>query len=195
MRELPVGMRDKLLLAAGLLAERGLDSTKIEDIAGATGIPKATLYYYFDGKEDILRFLFSEILGKLNAAIHSAVSADTDAASRLRAAIAAHLDVFVSFPAASLALQRDLGRAARMPEIVSQSRAAFIKPVHDLLLEGALDGSLRKVDEPWVVATAILGAVTATGINFFVTPDPRLRKVRAAELSEFLLAGVSPKAK
>ncbi len=47
---------DRLPAAAALSAERGLNDTKIEDVAAATGVPEATLYYYFAGKEDILAF-------------------------------------------------------------------------------------------------------------------------------------------
>jgi len=45
MRKLPSKLASKLYGAAELIADRGLDATKIEDIAEATGIPKATLYY------------------------------------------------------------------------------------------------------------------------------------------------------
>ena len=47
LRTLPDGMREKVLVAAELFAEFGLDATKMEDVAAATGVPKATLYYYF----------------------------------------------------------------------------------------------------------------------------------------------------
>ena len=104
MRPLPAAMREKVLAAAELFADRGLDATKMEDVAAATGVPKATLYYYFEGKEDILAFLFSEILDEVARAIDEAVSAEGTAAERLRAAIVAHLRVFETFPAASRAL-------------------------------------------------------------------------------------------
>ena len=65
MRTLPDGMREKVLVAAELFADFGLDATKMEDVAATTGVPKATLYYYFEGKEDILAFLFVEILDEV----------------------------------------------------------------------------------------------------------------------------------
>ena len=74
MRELPAGMRVKVLGAAELFAEFGLDATKMEDIAAATGVPKATLYYYFAGKEDILTFLFNEILDEIARATDIALT-------------------------------------------------------------------------------------------------------------------------
>jgi AcrR family transcriptional regulator len=181
MRPLPDSMRTKVLAAADLFAQRGLDATKMEDLAEATGVPKATLYYYFESKEEILGFLFSEILDEVSRAIANAVAA----------AVGAHLKVFEDFPMASRALQLDLGRAARMPDINERVKVAFIKPVHDLLVEGAADGSLQAVAQPWLVATAILGSITTTGMNT-LTPHQRgsARKATAG-LVDFILHGVS----
>lgn len=191
MRPLPEQMREKVLAAADLFAEQGLDATKMEDVAAATGVPKATLYYYFEGKEEILSLLFSEILDEVGRAISGAIECESDAAERLAAAIEAHLGVFESFPTASRALQFDLGRAARMPEIAERVKTAFVKPVHDLLVEGASDGSLRRLDDPWLVATAILGAITTTGINFLTISPSRKSRTVARDLVGFVMAGVA----
>ena len=50
MRRIPRQIADRLPAAADLFAEKGLNDSKIEDVAAATGVPKATLYYYFAGK-------------------------------------------------------------------------------------------------------------------------------------------------
>ena len=51
MRKVPRQIADRLPAAADLFAEQGLNASKIEDGAAVTGGPKATLYYYFAGKE------------------------------------------------------------------------------------------------------------------------------------------------
>lgn len=189
MRPLPPPMRVKMLAAADLFAEQGLDATKMEDVASATGVPKATLYYYFEGKEDILSFLFAEILDEVARAIGGAVDTEGDAGERLAAAIEAHLGVFERFPTASRALQFDLGRAARMPDVAERVKKAFVQPVHDLLVEGARDGSLRRLGDPWLVATAILGSITTTGINFLTVSPKRKSSKVAEDLIGFVLTG------
>lgn len=165
MRPLPAHMEPKLMAAADLFAEQGLDSTKMEDVAAATGIPKATLYYYFTGKEEILSFLFQKVLGVVHDAVTSAAVGPGSAASRLRQVITAHLQVFADYPTASRALQFDLGRAARLPDIARSVETSFIGPVSQLLRQGAEDGSLRPVTQPRLVAAALLGAVTTTALN------------------------------
>jgi TetR/AcrR family transcriptional regulator len=191
VRTLPPTMRPKVLAAAELFADRGLDATKMEDIAAATGVPKATLYYYFEGKEEILTFLFTEILDEVAEAIAGALATPGTASDRLAAAILAHLRVFERFPMASRALQFDLGRAARVPLIAQRVDAAFLDPVHALLVEGASDGSLRPVDHPRLAALGILGAVSTTGINALtIVPGHRAEGV-AAELVALVLSGVA----
>ena len=192
MRTLPAGMREKVLGAAELIADRGLDATKMEDIAAATGVPKATLYYYFEGKEDILAFLFAEILDEVAAAVEHAVEADDTAADRLRALLVAHLRIFERYPAASRALQFDLGRAARTPEINERIESAFRAPLRQLLEAGAADGSLRPVEHPGLVATAVLGAVTTVGINAIALGPRRSADDVAEDLVPFVLQGVEP---
>ncbi|HEY3844269.1 MAG TPA: TetR/AcrR family transcriptional regulator [Acidimicrobiales bacterium] len=182
MRPIPGHMETKLMGAADLIAERGLDGTKMEDVAAATGIPKATLYYYFTGKEEILAFLFGKVLNEVQAAVTVAASGPGSAAERLRAVILAHLDVFARYPTASRALQFDLGRAARLPEIASRVEASFLGPVTELLREGDRDGSLGPIRQPRLAAIAILGAVTTTGLNG-ITPA---RRGSVGELADLL---------
>jgi TetR/AcrR family transcriptional regulator len=165
MRTVPPKMADKLMAAATLFAERGLDGTKTEDIAAATGVPKATLYYYFEGKEQVLSFIFGVVLDAVQRAVSSAIAAPGDTSERMRRLITAHLRVFADYPQASQALHFDLGRAARLPEVAARSNSSFIEPVAALILEGMHDGCFRAVSQPRLAAVAILGAISTTAIH------------------------------
>jgi TetR/AcrR family transcriptional regulator len=164
MRPVPPKMAAKLMLAADLFAERGLDGTKTEDIAAATGIPKATLYYYFEGKEQVLSFIFGVVLDAVGRAIASAMESPGDAPERMRRLIRAHIRVFADYPRASQALQFDLGRAARFPEVVERSDKAFIEPVTALIVEGINEGSFREELEPRLTAVGILGLINTSSM-------------------------------
>jgi TetR/AcrR family transcriptional regulator len=190
-RTLPDGMREKVLAAADLFAEFGMDETKMEGIAAATGVPKATLYYHFEGKADILAYLFGEVLDELAVAVEGAMQMPGNAADRLRAVIAAHIDVIVRYPAASRALQFDLGRAARVPLIAERVGAAHRIPLRQLLEEGAGDGSLRTDGHPGLVATAIIGAVTTVGINALTIDDKRTATEVVETLAELIMKGIA----
>ncbi|MCY1695080.1 TetR/AcrR family transcriptional regulator [Curtobacterium sp. SL109] len=47
-------------VALRLFTQRGYEGTSLRDIADELGINKASLYYYFDGKEGILQSLFEQ---------------------------------------------------------------------------------------------------------------------------------------
>jgi TetR/AcrR family transcriptional regulator len=158
-------MAGKLMAAAELFADRGLDDTKTEDIATATGIPKATIYYYFEGKEEVLSFIFGVVLDAVHEAVTGAIAGPGTAAERLARVIEAHLQVFAEYPKASQALHFDLGRAARRPEVAQRSNESFIAPVTALLREGVSDGSFKPIAEPRLTAIALLGTISTAAIH------------------------------
>jgi TetR/AcrR family transcriptional regulator len=165
VRKLPAKLASQLYGAAELIAERGLDGTKIEDIAEATGIPKATIYYHLDGKNAVLEFLLGDLLDMIAGAVGVAVSSDENARTRLEAAVEAQLGVMLEHPFLCRALVGDLGRATRLPELAVALRAAFYEPIEQLLADGVTDGSLRQVADPSVVALSVFGAITVAGLS------------------------------
>jgi AcrR family transcriptional regulator len=129
MRPVPTQLAAKIYRAADLLADQGLDDTKIEEIAEVTGVPKATLYYYFAGKQDVLVFLFQDFLSLVAGDVAVAADAPVSGAAGLRAVIDAQLRLMFQHPAVCRALIGDLGRAARLPEIATaMSRTPLVPP-------------------------------------------------------------------
>ncbi|HJT93962.1 MAG TPA: TetR/AcrR family transcriptional regulator [Mycobacterium sp.] len=195
MRKVPAKLASKLYGAAELIAERGLDGTKIEDIAEATGIPKATLYYHLDGKNGVLEFLLGDLLELIASAVGVAVSSEEDARTRLRAAVQAQLGVMLEHPYLCRALVGDLGRATRLPELAMALNTAFYRPIEQLLADGVADGSLREVADPGEVALGIFGAITVAGLSRAVdgpSDNPADDAARATDaICDLLLEGLS----
>jgi AcrR family transcriptional regulator len=169
MRPVPTQLAAKLYRAGELIADQGLDNTKIEEIAEVTGVPKATLYYYFTGKEEILAFLLHDFLSLVAGDVAVAASAPGSGAARLRAVIDAQLRLMFEHPAVCRALIGDLGRAGRLPEIAAAINEAFYAPLDRLLAEGAADGSLRQVEDTVGAAATVFGAVTMAGLGIIET--------------------------
>ncbi|GAB3673911.1 TetR/AcrR family transcriptional regulator [Saccharopolyspora sp. NPDC049426] len=172
MRRVPAQIAARLPAAAELFADRGLEDTKVEDIAAATGVPKATLYYYFAGKEEILAFLFQDTLQHMADEVAMAVQAPDSAATRLTAVVDAQLRVMADQPAVCQALVGNLGRAGRIPEIATAITDAYYTPVQQLLDEGVRDGSLRPTEDPTTTAMVLFGAVTISALSYLATDRP-----------------------
>ena len=64
-------------VASELFAERGISATSMDDIAKAAGYSKATLYVYFENKEEIVSILVLDSMKKLCSYISSALQLQT----------------------------------------------------------------------------------------------------------------------
>lgn len=58
--------------AMQLFAQKGIENTKMDEIAATAGYGKATLYVYFKNKEDIVSFLSLQSMEKLKSALSNA---------------------------------------------------------------------------------------------------------------------------
>lgn len=167
MREVPAAIAAKIPAAASVFAEHGFDDAKIDDVARSIGVPRATLYYYFSGKEDILAFLLRTLLEDVAAEVQRAVSGEGDGVARLRAALRAQLEALAGNPETAQLLVANIGRAGRLADIAVAVNAAFHDPVITILRAGIEDGSIRGVD-PERAASALFGAVILTGLHEIV---------------------------
>jgi AcrR family transcriptional regulator len=163
-RTVPASVADKLYAAADVIAANGLANTKVEDIALASGVPKATLYYHFAGKDEILSFLLMHSLAALAGEVADAAHSPGQGRDQLAAVIAVHIEHTMHRAGTSRALVGDLGRAVRLPELASAVQKAFYEPIAQVLETGATDGSLRAVDDPQSTAISIFGAVMMTAM-------------------------------
>jgi len=167
VREVPAAIAAKIPAAASVFAEHGFDDAKIDDVARSIGVPRATLYYYFSGKEDILAFLLRTLLEDVAAEVQRAVSGEGDGVARLRAALRAQLEALAGNPETAQLLVANIGRAGRLADIAVAVNAAFHDPVITILRAGIEDGSIRGVD-PERAASALFGAVILTGLHEIV---------------------------
>ena len=168
VRVLPDAIARRQAVLAETFAARGFDETRMEDLAEAAGIPKATLYYHFAGKEEIVAWLLRSTLSEMGEAVAKAAEGPGPARRRLEGVVRAQLRVMAERPATCRILIADLGRAGRMPDIAEGVGRAFHRPVLRLLAEGATDGSWPKVKDAEAVASAIFGAVVIPALDQLV---------------------------
>ncbi|MEZ0050189.1 AcrR family transcriptional regulator [Mycobacterium sp. MAA66] len=190
-RTVPASVADKLYAATDLIAARGLENTKIEDIAAASGVPKATLYYYFKGKDDILAFLLRDSFGGLAREVAAAADGPGLGRDRLAAVIQVQIAHTMDRPGTSRALVGDLGRAIRLPELTSSVQEAFYEPIARVLAAGAADGSLKDIDDPQTVAISIFGAMMMTALLHNVINSEKTKDAVAQDVIELIMNGIA----
>lgn len=190
VRPVPRWLRGAEETVAGVFARRGFDGVRMEDLVAATGVPRATLYYHFSGKEAVLEWLLRSTLGELGEAVGGAVDQPGTGRRRLELVVRAVLGLVGLRPAACGVLIADLERAGRLPEIADGIAAAFHRPVIDLLAAGAADGSLRPVADPVRVASAIFGAVTIPALQSLVGDPVFAEEAVAVAVLDLVLTGL-----
>ena len=163
MPEIPAEIASRLRAAAESYAT-SFDDMTMDDIVGASGIPRPTLYYHFRSREQVLAFLLSATLDDIAEAVDNAVAGPGTVPERLIEVVRAQLSTMAANPGTTQLLVANLGRAGKLPDIAAGIDRAFRVPLQRLLVEGAEDGTLRVLD-PEVTATAIFGAVTVVGLN------------------------------
>lgn len=189
-RAVPSDIVTKLPGAAAVFAQRGFETARIDDIARAIGVPRATLYYYFAGKEDILAFLLQSLLDEMAARVAAAVATPGPAIDRLRAVLEAQLQVLGDNPETAQLLVANLGRVGRLTDIATAVDAAFHEPVRTLIAAGASDGSLRQVNVERT-ASAIFGAVALVGLHEIVVRGSLQSAEVLTDLEQLLLEGLA----
>ncbi len=94
---------EQILVAAdALFGDRGYDGVSVRDIADEAGVKKAAVFYYFDGKEDLLR----RILDRYYAAHRDALADAFAAKGPLRARLHGAIDAYLGFMATNHAYAR-----------------------------------------------------------------------------------------
>ncbi len=162
--------------ATKLFADKGFQSTTVDDIAAAADVSKGTFFNYFPRKEAIIRFLFEEW-----SDIAEAIAGDESrtAEQRLIDLFAAGAASFGETPqlartVARFALQELVSPAPEMVETHKHHHAIF----DEIWRQGVAAGEFRPdVDLVW--ARAVIGSVFVGSITWYVGsagceahPDP-----------------------
>jgi AcrR family transcriptional regulator len=80
--------------SCSIFAEKGFHHATVRDVAAATGVSPAGLYYYFGSKEELLFLILDHSLGSLLGEVRDAAKGVEDSEDRLRAILRAHLAYF-----------------------------------------------------------------------------------------------------
>lgn len=158
MKQPPEDLAKKLIDASNQFAGTGLDLS-VDEVAQAADVPRATLYYYFSGRDDLVDFYLSYKLDSMSEAMQKAAATEGPVVERLDRCIRAVLYSMAAQPALCTELPEALRRAKdNFSEVALKADTVMRQPIRDLLIEGAANGELNVPDVDLVI-DAIIGAV------------------------------------
>lgn len=141
------GRRREVIDAAGrLFAERGYEATTLTDIAEAVGIDRATLYYYFKAKTDIIGAAITDAMATTMAEVDEIMASSDDAVGKIGRLIRRLATAFEeNYPFGSLYFQDDLWRSAEdmWTMAVRRDEARINQSVLSIIAAGQQEGTIR----------------------------------------------------
>lgn len=141
-----------------LFVERGFDGTSMREIADACGVTKASLYYYYPSKADILADIVRTYLEAVSAAVVEGRGAGPTPSAQLRAIVAQLFTLPPEGRAVIRLAMHDLHHLAE-PDRAAFGEAydrQFLQPIAEIVAAGIASGEFES-HEPMTVVWALLG--------------------------------------
>jgi AcrR family transcriptional regulator len=180
------------LIAATDELGASFDALRMDDLAKASGIPRATLYYHFAGKDDIVAFLHEVMLAEHRAAVQ--VEGGGPARERLTLLLARHRAHVSRHPGSAQLLVVHLGRLRGLSELATTMYDPMLEPIEQILRDGVATGELRSIDVRRT-ATAISNTAHVAAIRSVVSGDLDDVEEAAAWLVDLFWDGVAASAR
>jgi len=133
-------------------------SLRLEDIATLIGSARATLYYHFSGRDDLVAFLLEEHLRVAAKTIELAVTTAQPSVVQLRSALTALVGFLGGQPGVCAGMLSFAGATGRLGSLMAAKDATLAAPLRKLLDEGAATDQFT-ISDSRDAANAILGAV------------------------------------
>ncbi|HCO91628.1 MAG TPA: TetR/AcrR family transcriptional regulator [Alphaproteobacteria bacterium] len=190
-----VGRDGVLDIAARLFREQGYGSVSLRKIAEAAGIKAGSIYYHFGSKDEIVAAVLDAGIQVVHESMRDAVTAlpaDTDGETALRAAIRAHLRALLDVSDYTSANVRIFGQ---VPQSVRDAnlptRRAYEAEWDSLLSRLQEDGTLKQDVDIRRLRLMLIGALNAT-LDWF-DPDRGSAEALSRTYADVFLNGILEK--
>jgi AcrR family transcriptional regulator len=162
--------REEIIAAAGrVFLEKGYRATSFKDIAEAIGKDRASLYYYFESKQDLFRVATGAAVARNVTAAERIARGPGTPAEKIATIVADLLESYTDtdYPFMFIFLQEDVNQIAENPdgawarEVNALSRR-YERAVTSILQEGIDRGDFAVAGPPHVLTKALIGMANWT---------------------------------
>jgi AcrR family transcriptional regulator len=183
-------MKDTITaVAVGLFFKKGYFAASISEIARDCGIQKASIYYHFPGKEDLLFAIMQTTMTDLMAGLQAGLGATKRIEGQMRAAVRNHIRFHLERQKETFIASSELrGLSPDHYNAVVAQRDEYERIFQNLICTGIGEGVFAQNDVK-VLSYAILTLCTA-GATWY-RPEGRLSAEEIAGIYEnFVLNGL-----
>lgn len=157
MKRPPEDLARKLIDVSDQFKGTGFDIS-IDEVATAADVPRATLYYYFSGRDDLVSFFMNDKLDRMYTTVQKAVASEGSPTERLDRVIREVTRKLIEYPVLCMELPIALRKSEDFSEVMVNAERTVAAPIRELLIEGKALGDFDYQDLD-IVITALNGAV------------------------------------
>jgi TetR/AcrR family transcriptional regulator, cholesterol catabolism regulator len=161
--------RAKLFRAAGeVFREQGVTRSSLGDISDRSGIDRATIYYYFESKEELFKELISDVMVKNVADAERIAKSGEPSAVKLRLAMRALLRSIAEHdPYVAVYIDEFLPRTPVSDAFPGMNEVRGIAKRYDdaisrIIHEGVECGAFRRIADDRTVAFMVVGMMNSS---------------------------------
>ena len=172
-----------------LFFKKGYFATSISDIARGSGIQKASIYYHYASKEDLLFQILKSTMDDLTSALKQRLAGAEGIEQRMRAAVRSHVCFHLERQKENFIANAELrGLNADHYRSIVKKRDAYESIFQDFIHQGTKEGVFADVDVK-ILSYAILTLCTA-GATWY-NPAGRFTVDQIADIYEnFIIGGL-----
>lgn len=146
-------------VAAGVFAEKGYYATTIADLAGAAGVAKGTIYWYFTNKRSIMIAILEDIFREINETFADAIKGAPNGLEALLRCVGPALRLLEKHGPIYLMYFLEIGST---DPLIQEKFREIYRVVHTgteaALVRGMKEGVIRDVN-PSLTAYAVMGMI------------------------------------
>lgn len=157
----PTSKQAILDAAQDLLVRHGYAGLSMRELALESGVAKATIYHYFQDKEDIFRQVLERDIRMVHEHVLAAIAKEDGCLAKLRAAIYNYFSLTHARRAIMMSVIRDMDESKRLlREIMCTHRTTHLGPLMGLIQQGIDEGVFRPVNVEYTTYS-LLGMINA----------------------------------
>lgn len=157
--------------AAEVFAEKGYDGARVDELAQAAGVNKATLYYQIGDKEALYHAVLERVFERTADEVEAAVRSSSDCQEQVRRFITVFAEATGNSRYMSPILLREVASGGRnLPDGAVRAMGRVLGALTSTLETGIAEGKFRQVNS-FMVFMMIVGS-----INLYAANEPIRRR-------------------
>ena len=190
MKPVPAELTDKLMGAAEFAASGPGLNMSMDDLAKASGVPRATLYYYFSGKDDLVGFYVGVMMRRMHEAVAEGLSHPGTPTEQVDTLIRAILRTFEEYPRMCVEMAEAVGNIVDHSQVFAEMQTGIIMPAVSILVAGNASGEFDVAD-PVTTVVAMTGGLHMVATTDIVTTGRFDADARADALVPMMLKAIA----